>query len=121
VTRQTTPVGKRIFNCDMISGPIVGEDEVIPDELIDGRLPLHLTVVLVIVDEERECRGREGFGRAARVEQSAWCHRCIGEFGIAETLEVILSLGEYWEVERLTLLVMPSGVTTAIEIPGTRQ
>ena len=45
------------------------EDEVVADELADGRVPLYLGVVGIVGDEGGEDGCCEGFGGAAGVEE----------------------------------------------------
>lgn len=70
VPGEAGAVGECVFDGDARRGPVVVvvEDEVVRDEGVDGRVPLDVRVVDVVVDEEGDGRGEEGLGRAAGEE-----------------------------------------------------
>lgn len=69
VPGEAGAVGEGVLDGDVRRGPVVVvEDEVVWDEGVDGRVPLDVRVVDVVVDEEGDGRGEEGLGRAAGEE-----------------------------------------------------
>ena len=81
MAREAGAVAEYVFDCEVGRPVRVSEDEVGRDEGVDRRWPVDGWVV---VDEEGECCGGEGFGRAAGVEECLWCDGLGGESGEAE-------------------------------------
>lgn len=68
MARQTCSVGQDVLEGDLLRDMLVGEDEVVADQVADWCCPLDVWVFIVVGDEGGHYGGGEGFGGAACVE-----------------------------------------------------